>query len=72
MANVQKLAGLEKEAQRLRQLLGLEVTKISQGTMTTADGGSEKPKEGRVTPASSAASREVGCQTDVTEVSTTQ
>lgn len=63
-ANVQKLAGLEKEAQRLRRLLGLEITKATQGTMTTADGSAEKPKG-----AASTASREVGCQTDAAEVS---
>lgn len=56
--NVQRLAGLEKEAQRLRRLLGLEIKKTTQGTMTTADGG----------PAT-ADSREVGCQTDDAEVS---
>ena len=54
-ANMQRLAGLEKEAQSLRRLLGLEITKTTQGTMT------EK--------AASAASREVSCQTDVAEVS---
>ncbi|XP_036933593.1 MORC family CW-type zinc finger protein 3 isoform X1 [Acanthopagrus latus] len=57
--NVQRLAGLEKEAQRLRRLLGLEIKKTTQGTMTTADGG----------PAT-ADSREVGCQTDDAESST--
>lgn len=36
-ASLQKLAGLEKESQRLRQLLGLEITKTSQGTMTSRD-----------------------------------
>ncbi|XP_068181096.1 MORC family CW-type zinc finger protein 3 [Antennarius striatus] len=36
MVNMQKLARLEKEAQRLRQLLGLETAKTSQGTMTAA------------------------------------
>uniref|UniRef100_A0A671W4N9 Zgc:152774 n=1 Tax=Sparus aurata TaxID=8175 RepID=A0A671W4N9_SPAAU len=56
--NAQRLAGLEKEAQRLRRLLGQEIKKTTQGTMTTADGG----------PAT-ADSREVGCQTDEAEVS---
>lgn len=65
-ANLQKLAGLDKTAQRLRRLLGLEITKTSQGTMTTADGSAEKLDRGLVTPT---ASREVGCQTDVAEVS---
>lgn len=69
MANEQKLAGLEKEAQRLRQLLGLEITKTTQGTMTTADCSPDKPKERLATPQASTASREVGCQTDVDEVS---
>ncbi|XP_068596495.1 MORC family CW-type zinc finger protein 3 [Brachionichthys hirsutus] len=34
--NVRKLAKLEKKAQRLRQLLGLEITKTTESTMTTA------------------------------------
>lgn len=59
-ANAQKLTGLEKETQRLRRLLGLEITKTTQGTMTTADSSAEKPE---------GTSREVGCQTDVAEVS---
>lgn len=65
--SLQKLAGLEKEAQRLRQLLGLEVTKATRGTMT--DCCTEKTKEGLVTPPSSTASIEVGCQMDKAEVS---
>ncbi|XP_041800364.1 MORC family CW-type zinc finger protein 3 isoform X2 [Chelmon rostratus] len=65
-ANLQKLAALEEEAQRLRRLLGLEVMKTTQGTMTTADTSSEKPAGGPVAPAS----REVGCQTAVAESST--
>ncbi|XP_070818660.1 MORC family CW-type zinc finger protein 3 [Chaetodon trifascialis] len=69
-ANVQKLAALEKEAQRLRKLLGLEVTKTTQGTMTTADTSAKKPEGEPVTPAASATSREVGSQTDVAESST--
>uniref|UniRef100_A0A4W6CA77 Zgc:152774 n=1 Tax=Lates calcarifer TaxID=8187 RepID=A0A4W6CA77_LATCA len=66
-AKVQKLAGLEKEVQGLRRLLGLEVTKTSQGTMTTADSDAEKPKELLPAPTES---REVGCQTDMGETST--
>ncbi|XP_028444688.1 MORC family CW-type zinc finger protein 3 [Perca flavescens] len=66
-ANAQKLAGLEKELQRLRRLLGLEVTKTTQGTMTTADISAEQPTQGLVTPPASTASREVGCQTEVAE-----
>jgi len=68
-ANVQKLAGLEKEAQRLRRLLNLEVTKTTQGTMTTADRSSEKSTAGPETRPASRAGREVGCQTDLSEVS---
>lgn len=64
--NLQKLTGLEKEVQRLRQILGLQITKKTQGTMTTADFSAEKPKEGLLTPPGS--SREVGCQTEVTAV----
>ncbi|KAA8588859.1 hypothetical protein FQN60_010204 [Etheostoma spectabile] len=66
-ANVQKLAGLEKEVQRLHRLLGLEVTKTSQGTMTTADSSAKQPIRGLVTPPASTASREVACQTEVAE-----
>ncbi|KAK2849051.1 hypothetical protein Q5P01_008885 [Channa striata] len=63
---MQKLAGLEKEVQRLRKLLGQEVTKMSQGTMTDAKSSTESPED----PPASTASREVGCQTDVAESST--
>ncbi|XP_042275013.1 MORC family CW-type zinc finger protein 3 [Thunnus maccoyii] len=69
-AKVQKLAGLEKEAQRLRRLLGLEISKTTQGTMTTADSSTEKQKGQPVTPPASTATRAVGCQTDVAESST--
>ncbi|XP_039975066.1 MORC family CW-type zinc finger protein 3 isoform X2 [Xiphias gladius] len=65
-AKVKKLAGLEKEVRGLRSLLGLEAEKTSQGTMTTADSDAEKPKD---LPASTAI-REVGCQTDTAECST--
>ncbi|XP_037636303.1 MORC family CW-type zinc finger protein 3 isoform X3 [Sebastes umbrosus] len=91
--NVQKLAALEKEAQGLRRLLGLEITKMTQGTMTTADSSVEgtmttadsgiegtmttadNSVEGTMTTADSGiekpkARREVGCQTDVAESST--
>ncbi|XP_010730438.3 MORC family CW-type zinc finger protein 3 [Larimichthys crocea] len=68
--NMQKLAGLEKEAERLRRLLGLEITKTTQGTMTTDDSSTEKPKQGVESTPASSASREVGCQTDVAESST--
>lgn len=63
--NLQKLTGLEREVQRLRQILGLQITKKNQGTMTTADFSAEKPKEGLLIPPGS--SSEVGCQTEVTE-----
>ncbi|XP_034739098.1 MORC family CW-type zinc finger protein 3 isoform X1 [Etheostoma cragini] len=66
-ANLQKLAGLEKEVQRLQRLLGLEFTKTSQGTMTTADSSAKQPIRGLVTPPASTASREVACQTEVAE-----
>ncbi|XP_054452996.1 MORC family CW-type zinc finger protein 3 isoform X2 [Anoplopoma fimbria] len=68
-ANVQKLVVLEKEAQRLRRLLALEVTKTTQGTMTTADSSAERPTRGMRSPPASRASREVGSQTDVAESS---
>ncbi|XP_042349543.1 MORC family CW-type zinc finger protein 3 [Plectropomus leopardus] len=68
--NVQRLAGLEKEAQRLRTLLGLEIEKTTQGTMTTPDSSAEKLKEGQVTPQAPTARREVGCQTDMVQSST--
>ncbi|XP_070692754.1 MORC family CW-type zinc finger protein 3 [Pempheris klunzingeri] len=74
-ADLLKLAGLEKAAQRLRRLLGLEITKTTQGTMTTADGSAGKQGGrggggGATTSSASTASREVGCQTDVAESST--
>ncbi|KAM4586160.1 MORC family CW-type zinc finger protein 3 isoform 2-T2 [Fundulus diaphanus] len=65
---VQKLAALEKEAERLRSLLGLEVSKTTQGTMTTADGAVEK--EGMERSTASTTSQEVGCQTVMPECST--
>lgn len=67
-AKVQRLAGLEKEAQRLRRFLGLEITKTTQGTMTTADS-NDKQKGKLMTPPASTVTRAVGCQTDVAEVS---
>ncbi|XP_047441492.1 MORC family CW-type zinc finger protein 3 [Mugil cephalus] len=66
-AKLQKLAGLEKEVQRLRNLLGLEITKTTQGTMTTDSNCPEIQKRGVVRPL---ASRAVGCQTDSAECST--
>lgn len=65
-AKVQKLAALEKEVQRLRRLLDLEITTTTQGTMTATDVCSEKLEE----PSASTEGREVSCQTDVAEVST--
>lgn len=64
-AKVQKLAALEKEVQRLRRLLDLEITKTTQGTMTAADSCTEKLKE----LSACSEGRDVGCQTDVAEVS---
>lgn len=65
-AKLQRLAGLEKEVQRLRDLLGLEITKTTQGTMTSDDSCPENQKQGPVRPS---ASRAIGCQTDMAEVS---
>ncbi|XP_074530616.1 MORC family CW-type zinc finger protein 3 [Halichoeres trimaculatus] len=62
-ANMQKLTMLEKEAQRLRRFLGLEVTKISQSTMTESESGAGN----QVGPTT--ASREVSCQTEEAETS---
>lgn len=67
-AKLQKLATLEKETERLRSLLGLEVSKTTQGTMTTADSDAEKDGEGRSTK--STTSKDVGCQTVMAECST--
>lgn len=69
-SKVQRLAVLEKEATRIRKLLGLEVVKTSQGTMTTADSGAENAKLELLRTTLSDARREVSCQTDAAEVST--
>ncbi|KAM9740953.1 MORC family CW-type zinc finger protein 3 isoform 1-T1 [Menidia menidia] len=63
-AKVLRLAALEKEVQKLRSILGQEVTKTTQGTMTTDDSNAEKLKQGPIRPK---ASREVGCQTYLAE-----
>ncbi|XP_028271798.1 MORC family CW-type zinc finger protein 3 [Parambassis ranga] len=63
---VQRLLMLEKEVKRLRSFLGLEVMKSSQGTMTTPDSSTERPRQ---VPASLTARREVACQTDTAESS---
>ncbi|XP_034546595.1 MORC family CW-type zinc finger protein 3 isoform X2 [Notolabrus celidotus] len=68
-ANMQKLAGLEKETQRLRRLLGLEVTKISQSTMTESESRGENQNGGLMKPLASTASNEVSCQTEEAESS---
>lgn len=68
-AKVQKLAWLEREVQRLRSLLGLEVPRTSQGTMTAADEFTDTPKEGLEGKTATTMSREVGCQTAMAEVS---
>lgn len=60
VTNLQRLAGLQKEVQKLRRLLGLQAHWTTQGTMTTE----EKPKDALANPCS----REIGCQTDVAEV----
>ncbi|MEQ2300349.1 hypothetical protein AMECASPLE_024478, partial [Ameca splendens] len=65
---IQKLAELEREAERLRILLGLEVSKTTQGTMTTADSVIEK--EGMGGSRASTTSKEVGCQAVMAEVRT--
>lgn len=62
-AEMQKLTEMEKEIQRLRRLLDLEITHTTQSTMTDAEGSFERPKE-------FTASREISCQTDMAEVST--
>ncbi|XP_017289817.1 MORC family CW-type zinc finger protein 3 isoform X2 [Kryptolebias marmoratus] len=69
-AKVQKLATLEREAQRLRSLLGLEVPKTTRGTMTAAEDFTETPKEGLLRTTAFPTSREVGCQTVMAECST--
>ncbi|MEQ2263100.1 hypothetical protein XENORESO_003139, partial [Xenotaenia resolanae] len=65
---IRKLAELEREAERLRILLGLEVSKTTQGTMTTADSVIEK--EGMGGSRASTTSKEVGCQAVMAECST--
>jgi len=65
-AKALRLAALEKEVQKLRSILGQEVIKTTQGTMTTDDSSAEKPNQESVTPTPS---KEVGCQTDLAEVS---
>ncbi|MEQ2226678.1 hypothetical protein ILYODFUR_029834, partial [Ilyodon furcidens] len=62
---IRKLAELEREAERLRILLGLEVSKTTQGTMTTADSVIEK--EGMGGSRASTTSKEVGCQAVMAE-----
>ncbi|XP_013861822.1 MORC family CW-type zinc finger protein 3 isoform X2 [Austrofundulus limnaeus] len=69
-AKVQKLASLEREVQRLRSLLGLEVPRTTQGTMTAADEFTDTPKEGLEGKTATTTSREVGCQTAMAECST--
>ncbi|XP_034037410.1 MORC family CW-type zinc finger protein 3 [Thalassophryne amazonica] len=59
-SKVQRLAGLEKDVQKLQKLLGLEKEKLSKGTMTAESTNTEKP------PASTS-THEVGCQTSINE-----
>ncbi|XP_008278558.1 MORC family CW-type zinc finger protein 3 [Stegastes partitus] len=68
-AKLQRLAGLEKEVQRLRSLLGLEITKTTQATMTSSYCSAEKQKQDLVKPSVCTASTEIGCQTDMAECS---
>lgn len=63
-AKVKKLEELERESHKLRQLLGLETLK-SQRTTTTAATNTESPKEEKRT----VATREIGCQAELTEKS---
>ncbi|XP_030002292.1 MORC family CW-type zinc finger protein 3 [Sphaeramia orbicularis] len=67
-AKVKKLTELEKEAQRLRCLLGLEITKTSQSTMTGPDNSRETPEEQTET-LSAIVTTDVGCQADTAESS---
>ncbi|KAF7667635.1 hypothetical protein LDENG_00054710 [Lucifuga dentata] len=70
-AKVQKLAELENEAQRLRRELGLEINKTTQGMMTVDKTSPENQVGGPLTVPAATATREVGCQTDMSEQSTT-
>lgn len=65
-ARLKKLEKLERETHKLRQLLGLETVKKSQRTTTTAATNTESPKEEKRT----VATREIGCQAELTERST--
>lgn len=64
--NKLRLAQLEREAQQLRRLLGLEATTTSQGTMTTSD--LDQPDGPQAAAAVVKSSTEVVCQTDTAEV----
>lgn len=64
-AKMQRLVGLEKEAEKLRSLLGLEITKTTQGTMTNDDSDEKSPTQTLEKPSGR---KEVGCQTDMAEV----
>ncbi|KAM9376916.1 uncharacterized protein KZ484_009348 isoform 2-T2 [Pholidichthys leucotaenia] len=65
-ATMQRLAGLEKEAERLRSLLGLEIAKTTQDAVTVTDNSLEKPKKRQV---NSSNCKETSCQTDIAECS---
>ncbi|XP_041845441.1 MORC family CW-type zinc finger protein 3 isoform X2 [Melanotaenia boesemani] len=67
-AKLLRLHALEREVQRLRNLLGQDVIRTSQGTMTTDDSDVAKPKQGKVISTEHTA--EAGCQTDMAECST--
>lgn len=64
-AKMQRLVGLEKEAEKLRSLLGLEITKTTRGTMTNDDSDEKSPTQTLEKPSGR---KEVGCQTDMAEV----
>ncbi|XP_035768795.1 MORC family CW-type zinc finger protein 3 [Neolamprologus brichardi] len=66
-AKMQRLVGLEKEAEKLRSLLGLEITKTTRGTMTNDDSDEKSPTQTLEKPSGR---KEVGCQTDMAECST--
>lgn len=71
VANELRLARLEREAQELRRLLGLEATRTGQDRTTPSDLVPDKPDGFQAAAAAAAVvrtSREVGCQTDMAEV----
>lgn len=67
-ANMLRLIALEKEAERLRKLVDLEVKKISQSTMTESENSEGDQDGGLMKQSATTASRDVGCQTEEAEV----